>query len=375
MGILHDARARVAAKASRKAVDRVERAEPDAAPRAATRTGGTRPESRRANVHARRFDADRTDEVLEFDEALGHDPSNRQLLWIDITGTLDAADVDRLCEAFELDARSRRWLESPPSEPRLSVRRRSVHVAVAAEPDARKPHASQWLSMITAANVVITQHDDAIDFLEDIDESVEADASFGAIGSRGFVAAILDAAVTSYFKAVDEIEEEVDELDARSLRDPARDELLHELVAVRRRIAALRRLLAEHRSVFGGLPTLAPEDPDQDETENTTERAAFAAVADRFVLAMNAVEASREVLLGSFDVYMTRTAQRTNDVMKILTMATVILLPGTLVAGLLGMNVIVPLPKENPASFWIVIASVAILGLAIALVARRKRWL
>jgi len=50
---------------------------------------------------------------------------------------------------------------------------------------------------------------------------------------------------------------------------------------------------------------------------------------------------------------MTRTAQRTNDVMKVLALATVLLLPGSLIAGLLGMNVIVPLDKDSPLSFWL----------------------
>ena len=48
---------------------------------------------------------------------------------------------------------------------------------------------------------------------------------------------------------------------------------------------------------------------------------------------------------------MTRTAQRTNDVVKVLTFATILLLPGSLVAGLLGMNVVVPLGKDDPLSF------------------------
>jgi Mg2+ and Co2+ transporter CorA len=39
------------------------------------------------------------------------------------------------------------------------------------------------------------------------------------------------------------------------------------------------------------------------------------------------------------------------------------------------MNVIVPLNKDDPTSFWIVIAAIAILAVAIVAVARTKRWL
>jgi Mg2+ and Co2+ transporter CorA len=103
--------------------------------------------------------------------------------------------------------------------------------------------------------------------------------------------------------------------------------------------------------------------------------AALGAVGKRFDDAIAAVEDSREALIGSFDVFMTRTAQRTNDIMKILAMTTVLLLPGSLIAGLLGMNVSIPLDKDNPLSFWIVIVGVLALAVVIVVFARVRRWL
>ena len=56
----------------------------------------------------------------------------------------------------------------------------------------------------------------------------------------------------------------------------------------------------------------------------------------RYADAMAAVESARDLVLGSFNVYATRTAQRTNDTMKVLTLVTVLLLPGSLIAGPAG---------------------------------------
>ncbi|HEY3523896.1 MAG TPA: CorA family divalent cation transporter, partial [Candidatus Limnocylindrales bacterium] len=144
-----------------------------------------------------------------------------------------------------------------------------------------------------------------------------------------------------------------------------------DLVALRRRIARLRRLLTDHRELFASLAG-----PDVARLADDAEgAAAFAAVATRFDAAVSAVEDSREVLLGSFDVYMTRTAQRTNDVMKVLALATVLLLPGSLVAALLGMNVTVPLSKDDPLSFWLVVGGVVAFAVVILVLARVRRWL
>jgi Mg2+ and Co2+ transporter CorA len=61
--------------------------------------------------------------------------------------------------------------------------------------------------------------------------------------------------------------------------------------------------------------------------------------------------------------------------MKVLALATVLLLPGSLAAGLLGMNLVAPLPEDDPMSFWYVVAAVALLAVVVLVVARARRWL
>jgi len=322
------------------------------------------------HIRARRFDADRTDQILSFDAALTAHPSKRQLLWIDITGDVTPEEAAKFGDAFALEPRTRIALEKMTELPDFGIQGAYMHVRVAAEPDAANPDRTPWLDIIAGKNVVISHHEAPISFLGSIDERIEADATFGTLSAGTFLAALLDAAITSYHRAVDAIEDDVDELDTKSLLDPGPD-LLGDLVRLRSRIARLRRLLVNHRELFASLAALevgmVAGDPES--------AAAFKAVNTRFDGAIAAVEDSREVLLGSFEVYMTRTAQRTNDVVKVLTFATILLLPGSLVAGLLGMNVVVPLGKDDPLSFWIVVAGVILFGAAILLVARARRWL
>jgi Mg2+ and Co2+ transporter CorA len=71
---------------------------------------------------------------------------------------------------------------------------------------------------------------------------------------------------------------------------------------------------------------------------------------------------------------MTRTAQRTNDVMRLLTLASVVLLPAVVIAGVMGMNFKVPI-FDNPAFFWVVIGVMLALAATTILVARWRRWL
>jgi Mg2+ and Co2+ transporter CorA len=321
-------------------------------------------------IRARRFDADRRDQVLSFEEALDNHPTERQLLWLDIHGDLPAEDSRRLAERFELEDRTVSALESQETEPFIAMNGRYAHVRVAAEPDSKTSEVT-WLDVVAGRDLVITSHDRPIGFLNDFDERIEADTSLGTLSAATFLATLLDAATISYLQAVDGIEDEIDVLDTRSLRDAGRDDLLDHLVQLRRRIARLRRRLAAHRSLFAALAS-----PDVAVVAGDEEGArALAASSERFDRAMAAVEDSRDVLLGSFDVFMTRTAQRTNEVMKVLTLATVLLLPGSMIAGLLGMNVIVPLNKDDPMSFWLVVGAIVVLAIGIVAVAKRRSWL
>ena len=82
----------------------------------------------------------------------------------------------------------------------------------------------------------------------------------------------------------------------------------------------------------------------------------------------------REMIVGSFEVYMTIAAQRTNDVMKVLTVTSALLLPPSLLVAILGTSFDVGFYRE-PAFF--VLGLVGMLGLSVGALVfiRRKGWL
>ena len=193
---------------------------------------------------------------------------------------------------------------------------------VATEADHDPSESARWLDLVAAGNVVLTWHEDPVPILRDLDDRIETDATIGQLDAAAFMATAVDAAVTSYFKSVDQIEEVVDRLDTVALAGDPEHDVLADLVDIRRRISRLRRVLSSQREVFAAFGTPDFRTVVGDDAE------AFAGVASRFENALQSVDNSRDLLLGSFDVFMTRTAQRTNDTMKILTLVTVLLLPG-----------------------------------------------
>ena len=80
---------------------------------------------------------------------------------------------------------------------------------------------------------------------------------------------------------------------------------------------------------------------------------------------------AREAIVGSFDVLIARGGHRTNEIMKVLTLTSVILLPGALIAGVMGMNFKVGLFDE-PVLFWVVLG--LIVAIAPITIGFAKRW-
>jgi magnesium transporter len=87
------------------------------------------------------------------------------------------------------------------------------------------------------------------------------------------------------------------------------------------------------------------------------------------------LEDHRDVIEGLNDTANTLTTYRLNEVMKILTIISVIMLPLTLVSGIYGMNLELPLDESSPYSFVIILVLMVFLAGGMMLYFKRKRWI
>ncbi len=257
-------------------------------------------------------------------------------------------------------------LRSPDPDPSAVVRGDAVEVVLRA-PGAELDDEPTVLHMLVGHGWVVTNHERRIPFLEEHREKIHDQREVGELSSVEFLSAILDWHVNAFLRAAEQLEAEVEKLDDAALRTDR--DLVERLVAMRRRIAHVRRMLTPHREVYGELtrPDFLPDLQEREER-------ALSAVVQRLDRALDAIANVRDMLIGTFDVHMTRTAQRTNDVMKVLTLASVILLPSVVIAGVMGMNFQVGL-FDDPNLFWIVIAVMLALALVTLVVARWRAWL
>ena len=80
----------------------------------------------------------------------------------------------------------------------------------------------------------------------------------------------------------------------------------------------------------------------------------FGDIADHLSKIWDTLEDYKEVIEGLSDTLTSLTNSRINDIIKVLTIISVILLPLTLISGIYGMNI--PLPaQDHPLAFEIVL--------------------
>jgi magnesium transporter len=143
------------------------------------------------------------------------------------------------------------------------------------------------------------------------------------------------------------------------------------LSAARSRVGRLRRTLAPHREVFAAL---SHSEFDPLSSQESAER--FLALAARVEAALASARDARDGIASSFDVLIVRTEHRTNEIMKVLTLASILLLPGALLAGLAGMNVNFGAQTfVNSFLLWLVVSAIVLIALATLALARLRRWI
>lgn len=222
------------------------------------------------------------------------------------------------------------------------------------------------IELIAAPNVVVSIHGGESAALQRYRAGL-TETRLGLLTAGDLLSSLVDEILDGYFLLAEHIEREIDELDQRALRARRGDDILADIVALRRRIGLVRRALAPHRNA---LSTLALPEMEVVETVGRP----WPGLIDRVEAAMDAVEGLRDSLLGTFDIHMGRVSQRANDVMRTLTLVSAVLLPAIVLAGIMGMNFKLEW-FDTTTNFWLVIVAMMGLAVAIVLVARWRDWL
>lgn len=180
---------------------------------------------------------------------------------------------------------------------------------------------------------------------------------------------LIDKLVDKYSRVADRYEDQLDDLEDRSLSRAADESILSEISSIRRELLQLKHIASSQRDLIW--PLAKGECDYVSETLGSR----FSHVYDHLTKVLETIEIQRERMYNVRDNYKSVLSNRTNEIMKTLTLFASIVLPLSLIAGIYGMNLPLWPASDRPSSFWIVLGAMSIFGLIFFLIFRRKHWL
>jgi magnesium transporter len=188
------------------------------------------------------------------------------------------------------------------------------------------------------------------------------------LDSSFLLSIIIDELLAHFEVLTEELEDEVEAMEERALTDSA-DALLEDLLHLKRFAFAVYRLASQHRATLEAF--LRPDFPlvGGDVIEPY-----FRDLDERLGRLLDALEAAKESVNGSFDLYVSQVAHRTNDIMKVLTIVSVTLLPASVILAFFGTNFDSP-PIRTTSGFIVMVALIVLTTAGSLVLFTRRGWI
>jgi magnesium transporter len=179
--------------------------------------------------------------------------------------------------------------------------------------------------------------------------------------------AIMDSMVDYYIIVVEGFGEGIDNLDNKLLSGRADKGIIEKITYFKREINYLRKVIRPFREA-----TIQLDKSDVIAEENMV---FLKDLLDHTNQAIESIELYRELISDQMNLYHSNSSNKLNDIMRILTIISVIFIPMTFIAGVYGMNFEHFPELDNPYAYPIFWTVEIVLAATMLILFKRKRWL
>lgn len=227
------------------------------------------------------------------------------------------------------------------------------------------------VDIVMGRGYVITLHDGSLKPLVNLWESCENDENvlkslLGRGTSHAFYV-IIDRLVDYVLPILRKVDANIRLIEEEIFTSNAR-EVIQDIALVRRDIIALRRIIRQQVPVLEHLEKTEHPILHEDLEEY------FGDIVDHIYKARDIIDEDTEVISNLAETADILASHRINEVMRILTVISVIMLPLTLISSIYGMNIALPF-DTHPNAFIIIFGAMFAMALAMLVYFRKRNWL
>jgi magnesium transporter len=344
---------------------------PGTAPGTVVHTGIRRVEE--ARIAAIRFDPSgvREGPWSPEDPVAGPASDGSGVLWVNVAGLHDVAVLERIGATMGFHPLVMEDIAHVGQRPKVEEYDDHLFVIVHMLRVEEEPFriVDEQVSLVVGKGCLFSFQESPGDVWEPVRERIRSGR--GQLRARGpdyLAYALIDALVDSYFHIVERLGERAEQLEAEVVDDPS-PETMHRVHALKRELLVLWRSIWPLREMLGSFLRV------ECELITDTTKLYLRDVYDHSAQLIDTVEVLRDITSGMRDLYLSDMSQRSNEVMKVLTIMASIFIPLTFVVGIYGMNFDFMPELRMRWGYPVVLAGMAAVGLGMLWIFRRKGWL
>src|SRR4051812_16532723 len=232
----------------------------------------------------------------------------------------------------------------------------------------RRRLSGQALGLFIGANYIVSVHQGEIRSLDETIKRWQANAAEFGQDAGALLYSLLDAIVDDYFPVIDQLAERVEDIEEQIFERFSED-ALQEVFGLKRDLLQVRRIVAPERDVLNVL--IRREVPIFERNSILY----LQDVYDHIVRITDSIDTYRDLLSSALDAFLSVQSNRLNQIVKVLTIASIVLMSDALIAGIYGMNF--EFMPELHSRFGCpgALGLMLVVSVGLILFFRRRKWL
>lgn len=285
-------------------------------------------------------------------------------VWLDLSGE-DTDALPEYAERFGLEAHH---VEDGLSESRFSMLEETPNylftILFGYQTGTGHRLRTTRLTVFVGEDFIITTSRDELPGLRWVHDQITEGASLPNASPIELLASLALAGTRRVHPLIQELEGQIDRLEGLAIDADPRT--ITQAYALRRDVILLRRSLVPQRTVYDDLSTARHRVVDD------TVAVDFWRVAQQQTQALESLGAAQSLLESVLEIHRGAVADQTNEIVRVLTVFSAVMLPLALIAGMWGMNFVSIPGAEEPWGFWILVGVMALLAIGLWLYFARR---
>ncbi|MEK6939789.1 MAG: magnesium/cobalt transporter CorA [Nanoarchaeota archaeon] len=292
----------------------------------------------------------------------------KSVTWINIDGIHDSTIIKDIGKHFGFHYLLLEDIMNNEQRPKIETFEDHIFVILKMLTCQKKEVATEQISIIIGKNFVISFQETEGDIFDPIRKRIRENK--GKLRKRGadyLAYSLIDAIVDHYFAVLEKLEEQIEDVEETINRPTAETiKIMHHL---KRQTILLQRSIWPLREVVSGMMR------SESVLLKKTTAIYLRDVYDHTIQIMDTIETFRDLLAGMMEVYLFSLSNKTNEIMKVLTIIGTIFIPLTFITGVYGMNFDFMPALTWEYGYYAVMMGMLIIVIFLLFYFRKRRWI